>query len=88
MMNEQFLALIREVKDTHRFLLFMHFCKGLLESGASVEDICEAWVQFGLYFSSRCFQSVDIRMGKNICTGCYAESRGKSPRYDQRSVEF
>lgn len=48
MMNEQFLALISEVKDTHRFLLFMHFCKELLGSGESVEDIWDAWVISGI----------------------------------------
>ena len=47
-MNEQFLALLSEVKDTHHFMLFMYFCAPLLESGESVEDIWEAWVSSGI----------------------------------------
>ena len=45
---KEFMEILRKVKDTHRFMLFMYFCKPLLESGESVEDIWEAWVQSGI----------------------------------------
>ena len=45
---KEFKEILHKVKDPHRFLLFMCFCKPLLESGESVEDIWEAWKQSGL----------------------------------------
>ena len=45
---KEFKKILHEVTDPRRFLLFMYFCKPLLESGESVEDIWEAWKQSGL----------------------------------------
>lgn len=45
---KEFKKILHEVTDTNRFLLFMCFCEPLLESGESVEEIWEAWVQSGL----------------------------------------